>query len=242
MEKEWFGSAFYNLLYSHRDPEEAKKFIENILKVISLPPNAEVWDMACGSGRHAIFLAKKNFIVTATDSVKLCIEEAEKTNSHPNIVYCIHNYMQPIHENRFNLVLNLFTSLGYTQQQNELENIFNSAYKSLKENGMFLIDFLNPHYVRKNLVPFETIVKNEIVFKITRSLRSDPSSVTKNIEVISDSEIYRFYEWVRLYETDDFLKAARNKFEPVHQWGDYDLNKWNIDSPRNILLFRKISL
>lgn len=240
MEEQWFGSSYYYLLYSHRDPEEAKKFIENILNIISLPPKAEVWDMACGSGRHAIFFAQKKYNVTATDSSKLCIDVAEKTNYHPNIKYGIHNYLHPIHENRFDLVLNLFTSLGYTQKQNELEDIFSSAYKSLKKNGFFLIDFLNPYYVKKNLVPFEKIVKNDVVFNIKRNLWSDPPAVTKNIEVITGTKNWSFNEWVRLYETNDFLQAAQNKFEPVHQWGDYDLNSWDVDSPRNILLFSKI--
>lgn len=240
MENQWFGSTYYNLLYSHRNPEEAKNFTENILKVLSLPPKAKIWDMACGSGRHAISFANKNYCVTATDSSNLCIIEAKKINNHPNIKYFIHNYIHPIYENHYDLVLNLFTSLGYSREVDELDLFFLSAHKSLKNKGFLLVDFLNPIYVKTHLISNEQIIKNNIFFNINRSIVPAPPAVSKNIEVITESDTYNFMEWVRLYETSDFLISAKNKFNLVHQWGDYDLKNWNHDSPRNIMLFVKI--
>lgn len=240
MEEEWFGSCYYNILYSHRNEEEAQKFIENLLQTIPMPPNAHIWDMACGSGRHAFLLAKKNLKVSATDSSRLCINEAKKIHSHPNINYLIHNYTEPIRQNTFDLVLNLFTSLGYTNVEDELDSIFHVAYHSLKTNGMFLIDFLNPDYVEKHFIPSQKITINNITFKIKRSILINPPAVQKNIEVITDNKNLFFKEWVRLYKTSDFLHyAENNNFKLTYQWGDYDLNRWGAESPRNILLFVK---
>lgn len=236
----WFGSYFYNVLYSHRNSDEAKKFVEKFLEIVTLPSDSEIWDMACGNGRHAIVFAKKNFFVTASDSSILFIDDAKKNNYHPNVNYQLHDYTFPIDFNRFDLVLNLFTSLGYNNQPDELNLIFSSAFKSLKINGLFLIDFLNPNHVKKNFVPFEKITKKDLIFYITRSILTDPPAVAKKIEVVVNTERRIFNEWVRLYETADFLTSAKDKFELIYQWGNYDLKNWNIDSPRNILLFKKI--
>ncbi len=65
--KDWFNSENYLKIYSHRDESEAQRLVELIAKNLNLKSNSKVLDMACGSGRHAIIFAKKEFDVTAVD-------------------------------------------------------------------------------------------------------------------------------------------------------------------------------
>ena len=74
----WFDSPYYHILYKNRDDTEAQKFLRNLLRVINPPSNAKILDLACGKGRHAIFLRKLNYKVVGTDLSKLSISEAKK--------------------------------------------------------------------------------------------------------------------------------------------------------------------
>src|SRR5690606_39956577 len=54
--KNWFDTPYYHILYKDRDYAEAQLFIDNITQYLNLPENARVLDLACGRGRHSIYL------------------------------------------------------------------------------------------------------------------------------------------------------------------------------------------
>ena len=59
----WFDTKFYHILYKNRDYKEAELFIENLIDKLKIKKNSKVLDLACGRGRHSIFLNKKGMIV-----------------------------------------------------------------------------------------------------------------------------------------------------------------------------------
>ena len=73
----WFDTPFYHILYKDRDYDEAQLFIENITHYLNLPEQAKVLDLACGRGRHSIFLNKLGYDVIGTDLSNNSIEYAE---------------------------------------------------------------------------------------------------------------------------------------------------------------------
>ena len=43
----WFDSPYYHLLYQHRDDNEAQLFLNKLIGVLELKPNARILDLAC---------------------------------------------------------------------------------------------------------------------------------------------------------------------------------------------------
>ena len=57
--KNWFDSPYYHILYKKRDSIEAKFFIDNLINFLQVPNNSKIIDIACGKGRHSIYLEQK---------------------------------------------------------------------------------------------------------------------------------------------------------------------------------------
>src|SRR5688572_3922982 len=74
----WFDSPYYHLLYKHRDEEEARKFLDNLLAFLNPPPKSKILDVACGIGRHALHLSQKGMDVTGIDLSERNIAKAKK--------------------------------------------------------------------------------------------------------------------------------------------------------------------
>ena len=65
--EKWFSDKLYLDLYQHRDEEDARWIINLLQRSIAVKTNASVLDIACGSGRHSIELARRGFDVTGFD-------------------------------------------------------------------------------------------------------------------------------------------------------------------------------
>jgi len=111
----WFESEEYLNVYKHRDEKEARLLVESILSITKIREKSKILDLACGAGRHSIEFAKKGFELTAVDLSKNLLDAAKKNAEAINIkVNFIRADLRKFKSNeKFDLVLNLFTSFGY---------------------------------------------------------------------------------------------------------------------------------
>jgi SAM-dependent methyltransferase len=236
--KDWFNSPYYHLLYNNRDENEAQIFINNLCEFLKLPPNSRVWDLACGKGRHAIHLNKRGYNVTGTDlSLNSIIEAAKHNNA--TLDFFVHDMRVPFRINYFDAVFNLFTSIGYFKNNGDMSDVFNNVCKSLKRNGVFLIDFFNAEKIEKNYVPQSYILKNNIQFNIQKKIENN--KIVKRIEFADMEKNYYFEETVTLLKMDDFKTLAQNSdLQIQHVFGDYQLQPFDSEtSDRLILILKK---
>jgi cyclopropane fatty-acyl-phospholipid synthase-like methyltransferase len=63
----WFDSPYYHILYKERDDKEAQLFMDQLSSYLQIQPEHHIMDLACGKGRHAIYLNQKGFEVTGVD-------------------------------------------------------------------------------------------------------------------------------------------------------------------------------
>lgn len=233
---QWFDSAYYHLLYQHRDDTEAQRFISSLLKHLDLKPKAKVLDLGCGKGRHARFLAKNGLDVTGADIAANSIAAA-KAYEHEHLKFCVHDMRKPLKTDYFDAVFSFFTAFGYFVKDAEHLDSLQYVHQNLKKNGLFVMDFMNAVQVQKNLVPKESKSIDGVQFNIKRYIRH--KTVFKRIEFTTKTgEQYWFRERVRLFTRSE-LSALFEKanLELLEVFGNYQLEAFDAEhSPRLILI------
>ena len=231
---DWFNSPFYHLLYKERDSSEATYFMNNLINRLQIDKNSSILDLACGRGRYSLYLSNIGHKVTGIDISKKNISEAKK-NESDKLNYLLHDMRQPLNE-KFDLILNLFTSFGYYQNNKDNISVIKSIKYNLNSEGKAVIDFLNINYVLNNLIKYEEKVFDKTKFIIKRYLEND--LLVKDITIDSNNKTYKFQEKVKAYGIVDFLTMFKEcDLELKEKFGDYNLNTFNKNSsPRLIMV------
>ncbi|MGV3636178.1 MAG: class I SAM-dependent methyltransferase [Flavobacteriales bacterium] len=202
--KHWFGTRYYALLYGHRDVEDARQWVDSILERWSLPVGAEVLDLACGRGRHAVFFAEHGLEVSGIDISEASIKEARL--AVPQGEFAVHDMRVPFAVERFDAVACLFTSLGYFDRLEDDLAVFRSVFTALRPGGRFVIDFMNSELVVRELVPNEHITKDGVDFHIQRSCIS--GTLVKTIVVKDSGTLHHFEERVQALMPEQLVEMA----------------------------------
>ncbi len=236
---EWFDSVYYHILYQHRDNEEAARFIDNLCRYMHIDTHHKILDLACGKGRHSIYLNQKGFDVTGVDLSPKNIEQAKK-HENDRLHFEVHDMRQVYKPGQFDYIFNLFTSFGYLDTKEANLNVIKATVESLKTGGQLLIDFLNPYVVINHLVEAEEKVIDNVKFRISREYTEDEYLI-KLIDIEDHGQRYHFYEKVKAIRRVEFLEYfERTNLRVVDVFGDYDLNPYEMDqSSRLIFLVEK---
>ena len=234
---DWFDSPYYHLLYNHRNYEEADLFIQTLCTHLRLAPNANVWDLACGKGRHSIALAKRGYRVTGTDLSKSSIKQAS-LHSHEKLDFMVHDMRHPFKTNYFDTVFNLFTSIGYFKDKSDNALVFNNVYTALKPDGLFVIDFLNSEkFCDFPKTEYEE-KRDDIIFKIRKQRTND--AIVKRIEFSAQGKHYYFEEHVTLLRYSDFETfAGEAGFHLEQCYGNYQLQPFVPEQSERLILILK---
>lgn len=239
--KEWFNTKEYLEVYRHRNEDEAETHINFILQNVSLKPGSKVLDMACGAGRHAIILAKRNLIVTAVDLSEKLLSVAKQLAKEEDLsINFIHSDIRNFNPvEKYDLIINLFTSFGYFETDAENFSVLKKAYNLLNENGSFILDYFNTEYLKNNLVAYsdETVGDERIIQE--RKIEND--RVLKKIIIIKNNKSNEFFESVKMYSYETLIKELRNiGFDIYKTYGDFEDVKFDLThSQRLIFICRK---
>lgn len=232
----WFDTPYYHTLYKDRDEKEAQLFMDTIVHYLNLPEQAKILDLACGKGRHAIYLNQLGYDVTGADLSENSISFA-KASENQTLHFQVHDMRIPFEE-KFDAVFNLFTSFGYFENEADNSITLKAMKDSLNEYGFAVIDFMNVPHVLANLVPEETKTIEQIDFHIKRYL--EEGYIVKEINFEDQGEQFHFTEKVRALTLQDFEKMMEDAgLYLLDIFGDYKLRKFHkTESERLIMIFK----
>lgn len=247
--KPWYEQSFgkdYMIVYKHRDWKTANLEARKMAAWLELHRDAEVLDIGCGMGRHSLALSEAGYVVTGVDLSDALLEEARAHDRDRRVVWKRGDMRQlPFPDGSFDATFNLFTSFGYFSVEEDNVSVLRQIRRVLRKNGQFLIDFLNPYYVERTLVPRSDRYDEQCDVCIVEERSIDNGWVQKEISVFKRNQpqqARQYMERVRLYGLDwfcDRFKECGLQLEQVY--GNYDSSAYQEEeSPRMIMVGRAI--
>lgn len=236
----WFDSDAYDLVYDHRDEDEAAQLVDLIEREITPAPDAHILDVGCGRGRHARIFARRGYDVTGIDLSAEAISEArvQADAANVDVTFKRGDMRDPHCTACMDGVVNLFTTFGYFETDAENQRALAAMTQALRPGGWFLQDFLNAPQVADTLVPVTTRTVEGVSIEERRWIEDE--RINKEITLSKNGTSTTYTESVRLYTLDDlrgFYDAVG--LDLVATFGDYNGAPHTPDSPRLLLYAEK---
>ena len=235
----WFDSPYYHRLYQNRDYAEAREFLSRLLAHLHPKAGARLLDLACGKGRHARYLSEQGYDATGVDLSAQSIAHARQF-AHEHLHFYEHDMRAALPYGPFDLVLNLFTSFGYFEEEAQNVVALRNAAAALRPGGKLVIDFLNTDRAIRELVAHETKTVDGLKFHLHRHLHHD--FIVKEIRFIDEQgQEQRFEERVRALDAARFAEYFQMAdLRLAETLGDYHLGPFDpATSPRMIFVLKK---
>ncbi len=158
-----------------KNGEEYAKLLSSLFREKGLK-KGRILDVPCGIGRISVPLAKLGYSVTGVDISPYFVKAAKKKARHFGVakrasfrVGRMQEVSSLFPEGHFDAAVNIFTSLGYGSEQDDLA-FFKSLRRVVKKGGLFVIhvanrDYLFSHFVENLYDEMDRLVvlhKNEL--------------------------------------------------------------------------------
>lgn len=230
---DWFNTKYYHILYQHRDDHEAQVFMSNLIKFLKMPQRSSILDLACGKGRHSIYLNSLGYRVTGADLSINSIKHASQSKNE-TLDFIVQDMRLPFSV-KVDAVFNLFTSFGYFADDTEDIRVIENIKEALNENGVAVIDYLNVIKVVNSFVASETIILDEIEFQITKEVKND--FIIKKIEFTIEGKYHSYFERVKCLTLARFKNIIeRAGLRITNTFGDYNLHPYNEENSNRLIL------
>jgi 2-polyprenyl-3-methyl-5-hydroxy-6-metoxy-1,4-benzoquinol methylase len=235
----------YDYLYKEKDYEKECDFIEDIINMEGKSVRT-ILDLGCGTGGHAIILAKRGYKITGIDRSEDMLKAARGKAKEAGLE--VDFYMSSIQDlnlnQTFDAVISMFAVMGYQTNNEFLALACHNTRKHLKREGVFIFDAWNgfaviadpPTQVVKDLISGD-----ERTIRITRpevDVISHAVNVNfkvlklRNNKLISETEETHKMRYFFTQEIKYFLQVAgfnEIQFMPFLEPGKpLSLRDWNM--------------
>jgi len=240
------SESFWIELYPYMFPDEimgiADKQVEKILSLVEYK-EGRVLDLCCGSGRHAIALARRGIDVTGVDQSTFLLHKARTSAAELDfdIEFTEANMNEYLRPRAFSLVINMFTSFGYFNTQEEDLLVLKDVYESLDSDGTLLIDILAKELIARRFQRTTSCCEKDGTIIINRyDVTRDWSRYRNEWILIKEGSIKNFvYEHVMYSGVELQAMLTNAGFSNIRLFGDLTGSAYGLDSDRLIAVAHK---
>ena len=259
--KEWwekhFNEKYIKTYIDIATPEKTKEQVDFLVSKLKLKKGTKLLDLACGTGRHSILLAKEGIDVTGFDYSKKFITIAKQLKNQEklkNITFVQGDMRKLKYKNKFDVVINMFTAFGYFEDESYNLKVLENIYSALKPNGKFLIDLNNEVRAITNLIKNGKFKPKEGVWMVKHKDKQSNRLVVITVHKY-DPINHRFYmsrSWqekgrkqgyhtsMRTYSLPELSFLLKlSGFKIIKVWGDFNEEPLTVKSRRMIILAEK---
>lgn len=205
MRPEWWRTFFQPSRFPIDDLVPSDKTAAELRALHRLlpPPPARVLDVACGTGRHSVGLAKLGYAVTGADLSPsyLALARRRARGSGAKVAFVRRDMRRLGLTGRFDAVVNLWTSFGYFGTPGQDIAALRSMRAALTPGGWLILEIVDGDHVREHLQSRSwTPAGRGWMLEENRWRRGkDPAVLTERIYVAPDGSSRSSETFVRNY-------------------------------------------
>jgi SAM-dependent methyltransferase len=247
--------AWYDELFASEDPmrldadyyaecEAGRTEVDFVVEKLDLQPGARILDLCCGQGRHLLELTRRGYDVLGFDISAYMLESlreiAVKEGIQPSLVQG--NMRDLSFDSQFDAVINMRSSFGYLEDEDEDQMALDGVCRALKPGGRFLTDQINRDSLMRRYKE-QFWVRNSrgdiVVADSTFDVRTG-RNIVRETAFHADGSRSETNHDIRLYtcrEFEDKLIRAGMRIESV--WGDWDSSPFDLDHKHMLIIALK---
>lgn len=153
IDPQWYRKIWTLDILSMSWVEQTASEIAFLTDILQFSGGETILDLACGTGRHALELARRGFTVTGVDITPAYIDyanEVAQKEALPATFICA-DIRDVDYQSRFDVVLNLADgAVGYLENDAENLKIFDRVAAALKPGGKHVLGVCSGDYARKH--------------------------------------------------------------------------------------------
>lgn len=138
-------ARYYDLLYQDKDYAGEARFIHQLIK--NHAPDAQsILELGCGTGNHAVLLAKEGYIIHGVDRSSQMLETASDRLSFlsphlkQRLTFSEGDLREIRLDQQFDVIISLFHVFSYQTKNTDLKDTFATVKAHLKPRGILIFD------------------------------------------------------------------------------------------------------
>ncbi|HJZ89139.1 MAG TPA: methyltransferase domain-containing protein [Polyangia bacterium] len=139
---DFFDEEYVRLFAVFTPPERSQREADALWSLLGLSAGSRLLDAPCGYGRLSVPLAERGARVVGVDYSEALLRQAESARGPlppDRLRFLRHDLRQPLSESGFDAAINVFSSLGYGSEEDDLA-ILRTLAAAVRPGGLVLVE------------------------------------------------------------------------------------------------------
>jgi SAM-dependent methyltransferase len=202
-------ARYYDLVYEQwMDYDAQCAYLRSLFEEIGVPEGGRILDLGCGTGGHAIPLARTGYQVTGIDNSKRMVEiAAQKAGGLP--VEFLHQDMRDLDlPGGFDVAICMFGGFGHITETADVRRALRGIHSQLRRDAPYVFEYWIIGGTKSEHKGSEEIERDGL--RVVRHAHSVFDSLTNTLHIAFRFNVYRQGELV-----DDFQSESPMRiYEP----------------------------
>jgi len=184
-------SKYYDIVYHDKNYKKECIFIRKLFSKFSKNDIKTILDIGCGTGTHAIFLAKKGYEITGIDISNDMLKKAKEKINNSKIKFFRKDMRNFSFNKKFDACICMFDVINYMTNNTDLKKTFMNIGKHLKIGSLLIFDSWNGLAVLRLLPSKRKRMVKKNGLKIVKTVTPKLDAFNHICEVIFKFKVFK---------------------------------------------------
>ncbi len=243
----WYEDAqFWEIIRSFVFPEQRMAAgtqeideLDSLLETMGsgFAEGTRVLDVPCGPGRHAAALTTRGCSVTGWDLTQAHIDDARSLSEKAR--FQVGDMYSTDFGGPFDVAVNLFSSIGYSCDEEDDLSFFRAVFAALEPGGLFVIDTMSKEILARVFEPVRYLEFGGWVAKCDVTVEDAWQVVRTKLLLTRDGEQQEVEFKHLVYGASDLIRLLKQAGFDVSVFGGYSGTPYDHEATRLVAIGRK---